>query len=637
MSSAIILAGMMLTFILSINLIRKSTIKWLNSTSGQIETSIGDWIDNNTSNISIVKSYLNMEKDPSMRKSYLDKMKSEFSTIPYGLYLTSDNGKSLHYPGALSIPADFDSTTTTWYQLAMGNNDIQFTDTYIDVTTGEVCVTLSVALSDGSGVLGADLFLDEISSLIADIDIGKYGVGILLNANNEIIASSKDALINQTLEDTYPSLISLLKDNISGTESTKINGMAYTVSIQRIEQTNWAFLLLIPETSLYKDCLTMIYISLIAVLVCISFLFVTLHILLKKLLKPILQVNAFMGQVADGNLSDRMAHNDSTEIGTMMDSINNSVTSIQDVVTKTKHAIETLSEQSDDTQSVVEELHARSTENAHSIELMSDMMDQMVYSVSSLAEMSSEVNNSVSYIVEKGNNAKESLHHAVSTTAEGAKEMFDLSSKISSIKSSMDGLSVTVKTAETLTGQINQIVHLIQEIASRTNLLALNASIEAARAGESGKGFSVVASEIKNLAENAASSADDIANLLTQVDDIIHATVSQTADNASQIDKSVETVQETQKSFTRINESVLYIQTQIDEILNDIKKVDNSAQTLAAVAEEQNASAEEIASSLNEINDATQNNLITSNALEENVRKVLDVTIQLTEVISSFR
>ncbi|MBE5962296.1 MAG: methyl-accepting chemotaxis protein [Lachnospiraceae bacterium] len=637
MCSAIIFAGLMLTFVMSINLIRSSTNKWLDSTSLQIQTSITNWIDANMDSVKVTKAYLDSEKDPDERNTYLGKIKSQFATIPYGFYLTYNNGTSIYYPGALSVPSDFDPSNTEWYQLAINNKDIQFTNTYIDTATKKLCVSLSIALSDNSGVLGADLFLDEISSIISNVDIGEGGVGLLLNADNIIIASNDDSLINQTLTNTYPAAADLADSSSNTTESVFINGRQYTLSVQHINNADWTFLILIPENILYKDTFTILNVSLLAMLACLALLFGSLHILLKRLLKPILAVNAFMGQVADGNLSDRMNHTDQTEIGMMMDSINTSVNSIQSVVTETKNAIETLSEQSYSTQTVVEKLQASSTDNAHSIESMSDMMDQMVSSVNSVAEMSSDVNNSVSYIVEKGNNAKDSLDHAVSTTEDGAKEMNILSAKILDIKSSMADLSLTVKTAETLTGEINKIVGLIQEIASRTNLLALNASIEAARAGESGKGFSVVASEIKNLAESAASSADDIAKLLTQVDRIIETTVSQTADNVSQIDTSVETVHETQKSFTKINESVTYIKAQIDEILNDIANVDESAQTLAAVAEEQNASAEEIASSLNEINEVTRNNMITSNELEDNVQKVLKVTKQLSEVITAFR
>ncbi|MBQ6888106.1 MAG: hypothetical protein IJN54_11395 [Lachnospiraceae bacterium] len=177
----------------------------------------------------------------------------------------------------------------------------------------------------------------------------------------------------------------------------------------------------------------------------------------------------------------------------------------------------------------------------------------------------------------------------------------------------------------------------IFEGAEETNLLALNASIEAARAGEVGKGFAVVAQEIKNLAENSGRSADNIAELLGQVQAIITTTVEQTGYNVEKIDESAVLVDKTAKEFDMIYEAVENTNKGIEILLENIQQMSDVAENLAATTEEQAATTTSISENISELTGTfvtTQENVVKTKA---NAEELTQVVKKLKESADKFK
>ena len=190
------------------------------------------------------------------------------------------------------------------------------------------------------------------------------------------------------------------------------------------------------------------------------------------------------------------------------------------------------------------------------------------------------------------------------------------------IHGSVDDTAKVIQKLEERSKEIGQIIEVITGISDQTNLLALNAAIEAARAGEHGKGFAVVADEVKNLAEQSKESADKIANLIQQIQhDTTHA-VEMMGKGTADVAEGISVVQVTGEGFKRIQQSIDQVTSQIqeisavseemsasveqvhasvDQVAQIVKEASTNTENIAAASEEQLASMEEITASSNSL------------------------------------
>ncbi len=630
------LASSGISLLISYNALYEANTKWMSSVAAEGKAELENWMEINRYSMTTCASYANEKSSKAARNTYMESIKGDFESIPYGLYVGYEDD-FLIYPG---ISAEDRKTVTnikerSWYVNAKNNEGIQYTDTYVDSVTGNVCITMSCMLEDGASVLGADVFLSSVDERLVSMELDG-GQFVLINTKGEIISASDTAKRNQTLTAVHEGLAA---DLSAGTlqEKYTFDGVPVLIAEQKIEGLDWTLLVIMPESRIMEDCYGLAKASIVCFVIAMLILIVVLVIVISGMTKPILQVNAYMKKVADGDLTETLSIKNKTEIGAMVRSVNESVGSIRGVVTDIKSAVRNLEEETGECTSATGVLEEQSNAINHSSEMISENMNQLSISAASVAELAGTVNEAVNDVMGKGNEAREALGSTMEATQTGQNDIEAVAAEIMSIKGSVTELAETVGEAETLTGRISNIISVIQEIASQTNLLALNASIEAARAGEAGRGFAVVAEEIKNLADNSSRSAEDIAKLIKEVENIIDITVSQTNENVDKIEQSVSVVNKTKQSFAVISGAVDNIHSKVNGMLEDIVQVDESAQTLAAISQEQMAGVEEIASTVTVVKEATGANLQSVNNMKESMEQLLAVVENLKTTSNQFR
>lgn len=637
-----LLAGLAMLAISGVSLViayrslYKADTRWMRSAVSEGRSDLESWMHLNEYSLQVCISYANERPSKAARNTYLESVADDFESIPYGAYIGYEDD-FLIYPGISqeSRKAVTDIASREWYVQAKQTPGIQYTAPYMDTATGEICVTMSCMLDDGTAVLAADVYLTDIGRKLSEMDL-LGGQAILVNAEGRIISTSDGERQNMDLALIYPELAGDLERN-NPSERYVLDGTASLVTAQEVEGLGWKLLVIVPEIRILEDCYSLAKASLICFVIAMVLLLAILTMVISRITKPIIRVDGYMKKVAQGDLTESLSVRSRTEIGTMVRSVNDSVASIRNVVTDIKGAISNLEEETEGCRSASNVLEEKSNSINRSTEMIAEHMNQISVSATTVAEMAETVNEAVGGILDKGKTASGALEEAMGATQAGQENITAASREITGVKEAVTELAVTVGEAEALTARISSIITIIQEIASQTDLLALNASIEAARAGEAGKGFAVVASEIKNLADSSAKSAENIARLIKEVEQIIDTTVSQTQENVKRIEASVSIVDKTRESFTVIFGAVEDVHDRVSGILEDIRQVDDSAQTFAAISQEQTAGVEEVTSTVLAVREATGSNLDSVNSVKETIEELLQVVEHLKNTSNQFR
>ena len=234
-----------------------------------------------------------------------------------------------------------------------------------------------------------------------------------------------------------------------------------------------------------------------------------------------------------------------------------------------------------------------------------------------------------------------SITENIQKTAEQAEESYQqarqYAGEADQSKNQMQSMIDTMSRINESSNKIGNIITDIENIASQTNLLSLNASIEAARAGEAGRGFAVVASEIGTLASNSTASVEHISKLIHEVNELVADAVRQAGDSADNINESSGLIHTAIDTFDKIYDNIQQTSALIDQMVDKINQVDEVATNVAAISEEQAASSDEILATSESM--LTQAKGIAENS--ENVakesRNLTESSIQLADQVKLFR
>lgn len=333
------------------------------------------------------------------------------------------------------------------------------------------------------------------------------------------------------------------------------------------------------------------------------------YLITRAITSPINHAVAIASDVASGNLRVHINDNRTDEIGRLMSALAIMVSGLRELVRSIESGATNIA-------ASAEELSTVTSQTSDGINRQKQETDQV-------ATAMNEMTATVADIARNAEQAFTIAADAANQAAKGEHEVMETVSQVHSLSQEVSHSMGIIQGLQSETANIGTVLDVIKSVAEQTNLLALNAAIEAARAGEQGRGFAVVADEVRSLAQRTQSSAQEIEALVTTLQSSAKNSVSAMESSASLASHTLERATATGASIERITRSV-----------DEIKQFNNQ---IATASEQQTSVAEEINQNVTRIRDVTDQSASSSNQTASSSSELAKLGSELQTLVSRFR
>ncbi len=305
-----------------------------------------------------------------------------------------------------------------------------------------------------------------------------------------------------------------------------------------------------------------------------------------------------------------------------VDKLNNIITDMADIASDLSSSSQELSASS-------EEISASADQVGNAIEEVASGAEEQTAQIEETKGSVDNLSNKITNVEERSEDMDKKADDVMNNIKEGNQSINDSIEQVKEVKNQSSAVSTKINELGTLSQKIGDIVELINRISAQTNLLALNAAIEAARAGEAGRGFSVVADEIRELAEESSDATEQIAVLIDDIQAGVDDTIQQMDKAEEAVSDGVNAIQTTESSFNEINEAagslrklIADISGAAEEMADSSSKVESAIDEIASVSGQTSSNAEEVAASSEEQSASTEEIVNASESLAAMAQKL---------------
>ncbi|PKM24860.1 MAG: methyl-accepting chemotaxis protein [Gammaproteobacteria bacterium HGW-Gammaproteobacteria-13] len=491
----------------------------------------------------------------------------------------------------------------------------------VTVDTPKVTAVLSEGRAIGSYSL-AQGFLNSSASTKFDellLELEKlhaeYGLNLQASLNSSAQARTELASLAANSLETLKTSTTVFEDQVVVADSLDTPWAQFYADVSgAMEQTyqlNDAVLVFLDKQLQVRleenrTQMVLLVVALVVVFLLIVYLYGGFYVSIRTTLKKLGQV---MNQVAAGDMTVSFKAQSQDELGELGQVFNETVSKIHQLIERVGQTVVEVERQADRVQQVSGESNQAVAGQRGQIDLIATAMNQMSATAQEVAHSAAAAVGSAQSVNDETVSGRALVESQVGSIQRLAGEIDQSVSVINKLASD--------------SASISQVLDVIKGIAEQTNLLALNAAIEAARAGEQGRGFAVVADEVRNLAKRTQQSTEQIESMIAKLQSGVGAAVK--AMNASH-----------QMADTTVNESGK-VQQALENILGAVGMIVDQNQQIATAAEEQTAVAQDIDQNIVEISQAGERTAEGASQTEQASRELSGLVARLKQLIGAFR
>lgn len=517
-------------------------------------------------------------------------------------------------------------------------------DTAMKANAKEYAIRIIRKIPKGQGYLVLDLNREEMESLLSQLDIGEGSIVCFVTEDGYEVHSSSEGVEDFNAEQDkifvgqdYYEEVMADKEQESVQKEVKYKGKKYMLLMSKVGDTGTAVCCLIPISTINAQASDIKTVTVILLVISVIVSGILGLIIAQGMCRTISSIMKQIKKVSEGDLTVEVRVRRKDEFAIL-------AASISDMIAHTKHLIQQVDDISNDLTQISEEVIRSSEEflkSSKGIENSVGEIDigtntQAEHAVQCLGQMDT-LSKRIMVVSENTQKISSIASQTEGSIKTGMTSMDALNEKSHSTAEITNVVIASIEELEVKSKSIGQIVSAINEIASETNLLSLNASIEAARAGEAGRGFAVVASEIRKLADQSMESANRIHGIINE----IVMTTQNAVNTAKQADAIVqeqqEAVNDTTGAFKTMEQQMSILLNELDSILLGVEEMDKTrAATLAAI-EEISAVSEQTAASATSVTNMVVQQLEGVEELNQNSEKLSSSAEELGQAVSQFK
>ncbi|MGR3994441.1 methyl-accepting chemotaxis protein [Pseudomonas sp. 1121_17] len=509
------------------------------------------------------------------------------------------------------MPAGYDPRVRPWYKDGMAANGAILTEPYIDMATQKMVIGIISKVSTSVGVVGGDLALDGLVEIINSLNFGGMGYAFLVNDQGKILVHPDKDLVMKPLSDLFPQNTPRLSGELTEVSADGKDRLITFTPIKGLPAANWYIGLSVDKDKAFAMLSTFRTSAVIATVVAVVIIIALLGLLIRVLLQPLHTMTRAMEDIAqgEGDLTKRLTIHSQDEFGVLGSAFNRFVERIHSSIREVSSATEQVNE-------VALRVISASNSSMTNSDEQSNRTNSVAAAINELGAAAQEI----------AGNAAQASQHATSARhlAEEGQQVVDRNiAAMNRLSELIVGSSAQIETLNSKTVNIGQILEVITSISQQTNLLALNAAIEAARAGEAGRGFAVVADEVRNLAHRTQESAQQVQGMIEELQ--VGAR------------ESVETMGQSQRHSQDSVQIANQAGERLESVTVRIGEIDGMNQSVATATEEQTAVVDSINMDISEINMLNQEGV---ENLQATLRACSDLEQQasrLKQLVGSFR
>ncbi|TRX75701.1 methyl-accepting chemotaxis protein [Pseudomonas mangiferae] len=536
------------------------------------------------------------------------------STFLYAYYGHGDGG--YQQSPDTELPAGYDPRTRPWYQGAAAASTTVLTPPYMDADSSNgLLITIAKAVGSGAGTRGVaagDLKLETIARIVNSLNFGGMGYAFLVSGDGTVLVHPDQNRVLKNLKEIYPEGAPPINDALNEVRNLDGEDRIVTFSpVTGLPSVQWYVGLSIDKDKAYASLREFRTSAILATVIALVAIILLLGMLIRVLLLPLTHMGAAMKDIAqgEGDLTKRLDVQGKDEFGELATAFNHFVGRIHGSIREVSSTTAQVNEVAKLVLNASNSSMSNSDEQAQRTNSVAAAINELGAAAQEIARNAADASNQASEARVQSEDGRQVVERTI-------RAMSELSAKISDS-------CANIETLNSKTVNIGQILEVIKSISQQTNLLALNAAIEAARAGEAGRGFAVVADEVRNLAHRTQESAQEIQKMIEELQVGAREAVNTMTESQRYSEESVEIANQAGE--------------RLSSVTHRIGEIDGMNQSVATATEEQTSVIETLNMDITEINTLNQEGV---ENLHATLRACADLEQQATRLkvlVDSFR